>query len=280
MPSPTGIVAPYTTRLQPIGACIYCGTTEGPLSAEHIIPLGLSGTLVLPASSCAACATLTSQFEGRVLRGFMKRGRLAMGLKTRHKNRPRPTELPTTFIQPDETLVEKHLPVADGIQVLHLPVFARPGFLGGSAAPILDNGIQVAAIDTTTFAKNTVEVVREHKAVGVRFEDRLDIWAFVLMLSKIAHSYHVAINGPFPSDESPLLPLIMGQRWDAGNWVGNAEVEALVKHESSALHLMALDALQGEDGSVCSVVRLKLFSTVAGPTYAMATRIQAPKQVV
>ena len=37
-----------------------------------------------------------------------------------------------------------------------------------------------------------------------------------------------------------------------------------------------LNELQGDDGSVCWVVRLKGFSTVAGPTYAMATRIQPP----
>ena len=275
-PSPLSIVAPYTTRLHSIGACIYCGTAQGPLSAEHIIPLGLSGTLVLPASSCPKCATLTSQFEERVLRGFMKRGRLAMGLRTRHKKRARPTELPTIFIQPDDSLVEKQLPIHEGIQVLHLPVFSKPGFLDAARAPVPSEGIQVAAIDTATFGKNTAEVVREHKAAGVRFEDRLDIWAFVRMLAKIAHAYHVAIKGPFPADESPLLPLIFGKRWDAASWIGNAEDDPLVKPESSALHLMALDELQGDDGSVCSVVRLKLFSTVAGPTYAMATRIQAP----
>lgn len=279
LPSSTGIVAPYTTRLQSVGACIYCGTDAGPLSAEHIIPLGLNGTLVLPASSCAACATLTSQFEERVLRGFMKRGRLAMGLRTRHKKRPRPTELPTVFIQPDESLVEKQLPIQESIQVLHLPVFARPGFLDGGNPPGPRKEIHVAAIDTATFGKDAIDVVREHKAAGVRFEDRLDIWAFVHMLAKIAHAYHVAIEGSFPAEESPLLPLLFGKHSDAGNWIGNVEDVPLVKPESSALHLICLDHLQGDDGSVCSVVRLKLFSTVSGPTYAMATRLQAPRQV-
>jgi hypothetical protein len=200
-----------------------------------------------------------------------------MGLRTRHKKRPRPTELSTVFIQPDETLVERQLSINESIQVLHLPVFAKPGFLDATNPPGPRNEIQVVAIDTATFGKDAAEVVREHKAAGIRFEDRLDIWAFVFMLAKIAHAYHIAIQGPFPSEESPLLPLLFGKHFDAGNWIGNVEDVPLVKPDSSALHLISLEDLQGDDGSICSVVRLKLFSTVSGPTYAMATRLQASK---
>ena len=42
-----------------IGRCIYCGTTEGKLSEEHITPYGLGGLLVLQEASCERCARIT-----------------------------------------------------------------------------------------------------------------------------------------------------------------------------------------------------------------------------
>lgn len=89
--------APHTLRLQSVGACIYCGATEGRLTEEHIIPTGLGGTLVLPNASCDMCATLTSQFEMRVLRGFLDRGRRAMGIKGRKAHK---RALPETVAKP------------------------------------------------------------------------------------------------------------------------------------------------------------------------------------
>src|ERR1039458_9151362 len=41
-----------TRQTKKIGRCIYCGTTEGRLSDEHVTPYGLSGRLVLVDASC------------------------------------------------------------------------------------------------------------------------------------------------------------------------------------------------------------------------------------
>ena len=48
-----------------VGACIYCGTTEGKLTTEHIIAEGFGGTLLLPNATCQSCAAETSAVEGR-----------------------------------------------------------------------------------------------------------------------------------------------------------------------------------------------------------------------
>jgi hypothetical protein len=45
-------------RSSPVGYCIYCQATDE-LTNEHILPFGLSGTAVLPKSSCKACAKIT-----------------------------------------------------------------------------------------------------------------------------------------------------------------------------------------------------------------------------
>ncbi len=270
----TAIKAPHTHRLTPVGACIYCGATEGRLTEEHIIPKGLGGTLVLPQASCDACAATTSLFEMRVLRGFLDRGRQAMGIKGRkaHK-RAVPDTLTQTFIQPDESTVEREVPWNEGIKVMHLPVFVLPAFLDPRKP--MDPHIQkleIMALDTLHFGMGQGELVREYQAQGVQFEDRLDVWAFVRLLAKIAHGYHVAIHGMFPLQESPLVPIVLGQRSDALNWIGNT-LEDPLPSGGSALHLIQHLPLEADDGGRGTAVRIKLFATDPTPTYVLATRL-------
>jgi len=82
-----------TTRFPPVGYCIYCGSTDD-LRDEHVVPLALDGTLILPDSSCKACADMTSRLDLEVLRGFMLAARTVAGFATRRpKNRPTRFEL-------------------------------------------------------------------------------------------------------------------------------------------------------------------------------------------
>src|SRR6266853_1676428 len=86
------------TRYGSVGRCIYCGATRysaaevRPLSDEHIVPEGLSGTLVLPRASCRRCAKTTGQIEGSVLRNLLWAPRTLLKMKTK-----RPKERPTHF---------------------------------------------------------------------------------------------------------------------------------------------------------------------------------------
>ncbi|MFZ7095482.1 hypothetical protein ACOPJQ_08675 [Luteimonas dalianensis] len=272
------IKAPHTVRTAPAGACIYCGATEGRLTDEHVVPKGLGGTLVLPQASCDDCARLTSQFEMRVLRGFLDRGRQAMGIKGRksHK-RPAADTLTQTFIQADESTIDHDVPWDDGVKVMHLPVFVLPAFLDPRRAmdPAVSQ-LEIMALDTLHFGVGQGELVREYQAQGMRFEDRMDLWAFAKMLAKVAHSYHVAIHGVFPLEQSPLVPIILGQRSDALNWIGTTLSDTLPSG-GQALHLLHHQALESEEGSRASAVRIKLFAHDSTPTYALATRVEPPE---
>lgn len=269
------IKAPHTVRMASVGTCIYCGTTAGRLTDEHVIPKGLGGTLVLPQSSCDPCARVTSQFEMRVLRGFLDRGRRALGIKGRrgHK-RMAPETVPQTFIQADDSTIEVDVPWDEGIKVMHLPVFVLPRFLDPkrSMDPALSQ-LDIVAVDTLHFGLGQGELVREYQAQGMRFEDRMDVWAFAKMLAKIAHSYHVAIHGAFPLEQSPLVPIILGQRSDALNWIGTTLTDPLPSG-GQALHLLQHLPLESDDGGRGMAVRVKLFAGAPTPTYALATRIE------
>src|ERR1700733_7626443 len=57
----------------PVGSCIYCGRTTLPhgvdrFTDEHIIPLGLGGTRILPEASCVKCQrTINREIETPIL---------------------------------------------------------------------------------------------------------------------------------------------------------------------------------------------------------------------
>lgn len=159
----TRLRAPVTHRFKSIGACIYCGATQGRLTEEHIVPKGLGGTLVLPDSSCDPCAKLTSQFEMRVLRGFLDRGRQSLGVKGRKSHRrPAPESIEQTFIRADNSLVEHDIPWDQSVKVMHLPVLTLPAFLNPKFP--LDpsaEGIDVSAMDTLTMGIGEGKTVRE-----------------------------------------------------------------------------------------------------------------------
>lgn len=267
-----GIIAHDTVRLGPIGSCIYCGSTEGRLTDEHIVPKGLGGTLILEKSSCDACAEVTSKVEHRVMRGFLDHGRQAMGIKGRKSHRRvLPSEVAQTLVRSDERLEVVDVPSVDAIKLMHLPVFAAPAFLTPQSPPRFPReDLNVVAIDTATFGLEGNKVFREHKAKGVHFEDKMDVWAFVRMLAKIAHGHHVAVRGLFPLEESPLLPIILGKSPDAANWIGNTEHDPLPAR-GNVLHL--LQDVSAEEDSRATMVRIKLFAMLNAPTYALATRI-------
>lgn len=274
-----GIKAPYTHRLPAVGACIYCGATNIRLTEEHIIPKGLGGTIVLPEASCDACAKITSLFEMKVMRGFMDRGRKAMGIKGRKQHkRPKKQAVDQTFIRPDGSPFEQDVPLEDPIRLMHLPVLALPGFLDPLNPPTPDaNRVDVVALETLHFGVDQSLTLRNLKAFGVRIHERMDIWSFVRMLAKIAHGYHVAIRGMFRLEESPLIPIILGARHDARNWIGCTDEHPL-SSDRPALHLLHEAPLEGDEGCECIAVRIKLFAPHGTATYILATQLREVSQ--
>lgn len=255
----------------PVNHCIYCGNTENKLTDEHIVPFGLNGNLVLPNSSCTKCAKATSIVELRVLRGFLENGRRAIGITSRHKKHEKLSAVPVKFIT-GEIHSDGEMPIEGGFHTIHLPVFATPLVLGGKAKDNEPDGIEITGIDTLHIG-NAIETVQKYRATGMEIQTKWDIWSFIRMLAKIAYSYYVAEKGVFPLKESPVLPIAINQHNYAKQWIGCLEDHPLLKPRSEALHLLDISELVGADGSICSVVRIRLFSVFSSPTYSVVVRI-------
>lgn len=124
-----------------LGQCIYCGKTEQEtaLTDEHIVPLSLGGTSILPKASCEDCARTTSWLELHLARTIFGHYRIHARVATRRPNK-RPTVLPATIKIGDAPPQELELPiVADHPYFTFLPVWTPPGKLT-SAQPKADFG--------------------------------------------------------------------------------------------------------------------------------------------
>src|SRR5258708_24422845 len=106
------IVQWTAAKYEPVGRCIYCGSTSN-LTDEHIVPFALlpkGGDWFLPKASCPDCADITKRFEGQVLGGMFGPLREKMNLKSRRKKTGRVTvqyrELDGTISGEEVDLIE------------------------------------------------------------------------------------------------------------------------------------------------------------------------------
>lgn len=120
-------------RFDPVGSCIYCGAVDD-LSDEHIIPFGMGGRWVLPASSCLGCAAITSAFERRLLQsGAWWPLRRALEIGSR-----RPRRQPNAFQATEKTLKgTRSITVSIGDHPLCMVLlrFEPPACLSGRPLP-------------------------------------------------------------------------------------------------------------------------------------------------
>nr|QNO50507.1 hypothetical protein EGLMOMJH_00046 [Methanosarcinales archaeon ANME-2c ERB4] len=146
----------------PVGYCIYCGAKNN-LQKEHILPFGLSGTAVLPDSTCSKCARVTGRQEQIVLRGPMWPVRVYREFKSRTKHKNAPEEYPLTIMRESvqETVM---LPLDEYPILLHFPIFPPPAFLNPSG---YTNGIRINGVATVSFGPKPAEISRNLGATSI-----------------------------------------------------------------------------------------------------------------
>ena len=183
----TGVV---TMREQdkypPVGYCIYCGTTEGQFSNEHIVPLALNGNWILPKSSCPACQAIIQKYENQCLQHMFKPLRTRLNMQSRT---PKREFVEVEMIRPDGsrqtvTVRNEEFPVV--AYGMHLPTAGI--VLGRSLTAVIPAGL----------------LLRFHDGELERFTARygavtkigsFDATSFLRMIAKIGYSYAAAEMG-------------------------------------------------------------------------------------
>jgi len=247
-------------RYPPAGRCIYCGSTAGSLSDEHIIPLALGGDLILPGASCVACAKRTSWIEdvstSRRFEMFYG-ARVRHGLPTRRpKDRMRPVDALTITQQGAyETISIAPSDLPANFPMMNLPL---PGIVLGEAPSNSVSG-------TFGFRTKHADVQRVAKKYANDRAVRIGTLyptAFFQLLAKIGYSFAAAELGA-SFGFLPLANLILG-RSDEMSFLIGGHVESAT--EAPYGHRLEMGFLT-VDGISWPVVTVHLFGIVGLPKY-------------
>jgi len=257
------------SSLGDVGRCIYCGA-EDDLSDEHVVPYALNGHLYVGNASCPRCRDLTSEFELRVLRGFMLKGRTAGDFATRRPGR-RPSHVRIVLKDKDGSLRDVEIPREKSSALIMLPIFRTAGVIGGVSS---QTGLDVVGLEAISFGEDIEELVRSFDATGFTQEDAVDVFAFARLLAKIGYSFAVGLKGCFPLDQSPILPLIRGELANPTKWIGSAvfETETEKRGGSHALQLVE-SGLEGGPYNHVWIARIKLFASSRATGYEVVVRV-------
>lgn len=250
----------HNRRYSPVGSCIYCGATSVKLTDEHILPLGLSGTALLPKASCENCAKITSQQERLVMRESMWPLRVLMQLRSRRKHKDAPNEYPVVAVRDDGTRETVMLPASRYPVYVPFPIFPEPATLVQPDEPY-EWGIKCLGNEKLWAGPRGEDVCRDLGVKSIEIELTDEPVALARVVAKIAYAWAVA-EGEMTRTTGPVLcvPSLLGQREDIGLWVGtSATPRAAIP---GSLHY-----LRTRQQSGYLVGEVQLFSMFATPIY-------------
>jgi hypothetical protein len=249
----------------PIRKCIH--GDEHPtdkLSKEHVLPLGLSGGVILTKASCAACRKTTSAFERICLRQ-------TFGLVRAHRNMPtrRPDERPThgkLFVHDGGKEKVREVPLSEHPNVLALPEFsAIPAYITGNLTPPFIAMRVYGDVD---------EIQRRaalHAEATIFVGGKFDMDAFVRLLAKIGHgmmwaSYKTENIRPL------LLPIILdGQTANAWHLIGAGfrPIPKFSPDMGAGANFVRCGTVEIPNYGVYIITTIQLFAEWGAPSYSV-----------
>jgi hypothetical protein len=251
----------------PVGRCIYCGTTHGVLTDEHIIPLGLGGKHILPKASCSeTCNPITGRFEGVVQRTIYGDFRMRQKLPTRHKkDRPKLRTIQT----------------ADGAKQVPTDEFPAPMWVYHFGIC----GLLLNAPPTLDVSNGTVSTMTEHRLESYIAEHKWDARLkmtyqpneFRRMILKAGYGFAVAVLG-YDGFHRTSIPYIMKPGANLSYLVGqNTKIEPPV---IDGWHVPQIYFRKSSVPTLMHVVaEIRLFGSLPTPTYhAVVGQIQRGEQ--
>jgi hypothetical protein len=124
------------------------------------------------------------------------------------------------------------------------------------------------------FGRPPDEVASDLGANTIQTTVNMDVAAFVRLLATIGYSFAVAAQGPYPLNEVPILPLILGSVLDGSTWVGSADYNLAVEAKSPQHGLALISAMATIDGNAEEILiaQVKLFASAGATGYQVVVR--------
>ena len=252
--------------IKPVNCCIYCDTSVGKLSDEHIIPFSLGGNLVLPKASCKECAKKTGTLEGYIGRHIFQDVRIEFNLPTR-RPKERPTHLPLRegFSPSPAEAPIRLIPTKDYPGSLLLFIHEPPGILSGHP-PDKPGTIQPFICQITD--RDRVENLKKQN-IEAKIYREIQPDLILRFLAKMALGVAVVACGldgfiPF------IRPLILTRDGNASHWIGGTtkqmdEFPPPISKEPLAHRVVAFRRDIGLEAHL--LVQIQLFAFLGAPIY-------------
>src|SRR5262245_6631795 len=254
----TQIVPPPRRKYPSVGRCIYCGTKDGPLTLEHIVPEGLGGRHEFIGASCGACAAITRDFEETCLRRMFGNARVRLDYPSkRKKQRPARLTVRTRVAGRTELL---SLAVADVPDAIVLVPFDEARILRG------DHTDRREFIAGVPWVYGVGIDPARHTALGIKgLTTPIHLHNLSRMRAKIAHGYAIAELGYGTFKE--LLPdLILGRTPNSPYLVGGSLVPDPPR---TALYELSHRWERSQDDQDYLVISIRLFAHLGAPTFSV-----------
>src|SRR5882724_1125464 len=249
-----------------VGKCIYCGSTAGKLTEEHVTPHGLGGALVLLEASCGDCQDITSALERKILRQEFFAARAALRTKTRR---------PKERLKPQPMLIEKDGEIRtiktlwqDQWKVIRLPIFPLPAHIDGRP---YSSGIASHSMDVFELGERADDVAKKHGAQRVVMPD-CPLEEFARFVAKIAYGYAIERYTLEAFDEIFITPAILGKTNDIGRWVGCSDRRGFQVRGDHNISV-GFGIILGNDDVI---VKVKMFPQFDGAEYVVVVGRMKP----
>lgn len=249
-----------------IGKCIYCGTQEGKLTTEHIIPFGLGGKLTLENSCCESCRRITSKCELNPIRENWEHVRAYRNYPSRRRKFDKEKfDLNVVFKDGTEGVLK--VSKDELMAITPFLEYKLPAVLRGYKEK---RGIEINAVSHYIFGVDAENFAQKYnvKSFSIKSEHKGN--SFEIMLAKIAYCFAIACLGVGCFKEIFVLPAILGQKDDIGLWVGcdhsGVVVPLLGKQQSECAAKVFVKNFENSSDQFL-VVRLKFFANTDTPEY-------------
>lgn len=252
-----------------VGHCIYCGSTEPPLSDEHIIPFALNGTSILLKASCETCAKITRDFEQTVARTIYGPLRIKRGFQTRRK-KERPKSLPVYTKNAFGEKLRIDVPIENYPNFFVAVNAPPPGIFEGIEPSEFNPELSISMkVDSVDFFKTMDSMFLENMLVECNF----DWGAFFRQIAKIGHCYAFAcMRG---REYISLLPdIILGKSNHLSYYVGGIEDSEFLSEGDLSQSTVSLSLITKPSGYYLAALIQILGAGTLHPYQAVVGKIQ------
>ena len=239
---------------QPIGACIYCGITNVPLTDEHITPYAFGNVVgdILHDASCTSCAAITSSFELTMLRENFLPIRSVLQMPSR--SRKTYATVKQTVRYKNGTIKEIDVPHDKYLGQFALPIFQSPSYFNGDFTRRL---LTVEEIQTFNIGNLANKKWYEDQEIDEQLVHHIKSnkgQAYARFIIKIAYCAAVKFEGYEAVKGSPVRNLILGSDNHFAVYFGNLDDNQFTEPpQNNAIMRYAVASLDGSNKKLVAV---------------------------